>query len=79
MRRRIRRRQPQPICLGMNQSLRSQEGDKIVPDKELTEGGRTLDNGETDGLNIKLEKNSRDAHVVTNFPFIVGHTVLVRV
>jgi len=37
-----------------------------------------LDDSETDGLNIELEKDSRDARVVTNFPFIVGHAVLVR-
>jgi len=63
----------------MNQGLRSPERDKNLPNKELTEGGRTLDNSETDGLNIKLEEDSRDAHVVTDFPFIVRHTVLVRV
>lgn len=38
-----------------------------------------MDNSETDGLNIKLEEDSRDAHIVTDFPFIVRHTVLVRV
>jgi hypothetical protein len=37
-----------------------------------------LDDSETDGLDVELEKDSRDARVVTNFPFIVGHAVLVR-
>ena len=49
-----------------------------APNKELTKGGRTLDDGETDGLNVKLEEDSRDALAVTDFPFIMRHTVLVR-
>ena len=52
--------------------------DKNVPNKKLSERGRTLDDGETDGLNVKLEEDSRDANVVTDFPLVVRHTVLVR-
>lgn len=52
--------------------------DKNVPNKKLSEGGRTLDDGETDGLNVKLEEDSWDANVVADFPLIVRHTVLVR-
>lgn len=63
----------------MNQGLRCQERDKFLPNKELTEGGCTLNDSETDGFNIKLEEDSGDAHVVADFPFIVRHTVLVRV
>jgi hypothetical protein len=43
----------------------------------LTEGGRTLDDGESDRLNVKLEEDARDT-LVTNLSFIVCHAVLVR-
>jgi hypothetical protein len=36
-----------------------------------------LDDGEADRLNVKLEEDSWDARVMTKFPFIMRHTVLV--
>ena len=44
----------------------------------MGEGSCTLNDSETDRLNVKLEEDSRDANVVTDFPLIVRHAILVR-
>ena len=49
---------------------------KGAPNEKLSEGCGALDDGETDRLNVKLEKDTRNA-LVTNLSFIVCHTVLV--
>lgn len=77
MRRRIRRRQRRPIYLSGSE-LEGSRGEHNTPNEELTKGGRALYDSETDRFNVKLEENSGDARMVANFPFIVSHTVLVR-
>ena len=48
------------------------------PDEELSKCGGPLDEGETDGLDVKLEEESWDTRVGFEYPFVVCDTILVR-
>ena len=51
------------------------EGD--TPDEELSNCDDALDEAQTDGLNVKLEEDSRDSRVGADLPFVVCDTVLI--
>ena len=50
-----------------------------VPDEELSNCGGALDEGRTDGLNVKFEGDSRDDRVGVDLLFVVCNAVLICV
>ena len=48
-----------------------------APDEKLSKCGGSLDEGQTDGLDVKLEEYSRDAQMWFELSFIVCDTILI--
>jgi hypothetical protein len=51
------------------------EGD--APDEEFGECGGALDERQTDGLDVKLEEDSRDASVGCELSFVMRDAILI--
>ena len=48
-----------------------------APDEKLGNCGGSLDEGQTDWLDVKLEEYSRDTQMRFELSFVVGDTILI--
>ena len=64
-----------PLC-DRNEMVRRRKGGH-APDEKLGKCGGSLDEGQTDWLEVKLEEDSRDARMRFGLSFVVCDTILI--